>query len=69
MLATTLEKQELHRLIEDLRDDNVEKIVSYAAFLKYLQTIEDEEDIAACLERRDEPSYSLEEVKRELGLQ
>ena len=61
-------QQELNELMIGLPEDDAEKVLSYAAFLKHIRKAEDEEDIAAYLERKDEPSYSLDEVKNALGL-
>jgi hypothetical protein len=65
-MTVTAMQRELNALIGILSEDDAEKVLSYAAFLKYLQTLEDEEDSAAYFERRDEPSFSLEEVKQAL---
>ena len=65
---TVAQSTELHEILVELHDEDAEKVLSYAAFLKHVQHLEDEDDIACCLARKDEPSYSLEEVKLGLGL-
>ena len=66
--AKIAERGELHELIDDLREENAEKIFSYAAFLRHVERQEDEEDIKSYFERKDEPTYTMEEVKRDLGI-
>lgn len=67
MTTATTEKEAFISLLDDLDADNAEKVLSYAAYLRHVQALENAEDVAAYFERKDEPSYSLEEVKRELG--
>lgn len=55
-------------LVSGLREEDVEKVYDFAAFLKYMSHREDEEDARAILERRDEPEVSFDIVKEELGL-
>ena len=62
------ERRELYKIIDDLREENADKVFSYAAFLRSIEHLEDEEDIKCYFERRDEPEYTLEEVKRSLGI-
>ena len=68
MVPMTAEREELIRLISNLRDDDVEKVVSYAGYLRHLEEQEDAEDIAAWEARKDEPVFSLAEVKASLDL-
>ena len=67
--AQVAERKTLYRMIHALPDDDIEKAMSYVAFLQYLNQKEDEEDLAAYYERADEPTYSLEEIKAELGIE
>ena len=60
------ERRELYELINDLCEENADKIFSYAAFLRHMELLEDEEDLKCYFERKDEPTYSMEEVKRGL---
>ena len=66
--AQIAERRELHELIDGLCDENADKIFSYAAFLRHAERLEDDEDIKCYLERKDEPTYSIEEIKRDLGI-
>ena len=66
--AQIAERKNLYRMIQKLPEDDFEKIASYTAFLQTLRDQEDAEDLACYKERMNEPSFSLEEVKRELGL-
>ena len=66
--AKIAERRELHELIDTLREESADKIFSYAAFLRHVERLEDEEDIKCHFERRDEPTHSMEEVKRDLGI-
>ena len=55
-------------IASSLDEYNLEKLCDYAAFLKYASQREDEADMAAVIERSDEPDISFETVKEELGL-
>ena len=62
------EHHELYKIIDDLCEENVDKVLSYAAFLRHTERLEDEEDIKKYFERVNEPTYTLEEVKRGLEI-
>jgi hypothetical protein len=69
MNMTVVQVNALHEILTDLRDEDADKLLSYAAFLNHVRQAEDEADAAAYTERKGEPSYSLEEVKRSLGIE
>ncbi len=62
MSATT----DIMEMIASLNEADVEKIYDFAAFLKYLEQNEDEEDAKAALSCADEPVYPLDDVILEL---
>ena len=62
------ERKNLYRMIRTLSDEDIEKVVSYTAYLRYVEGQEDAEDIAAWETRKDEPVFSLSEVKESLGI-
>lgn len=58
----------LIEMVASLSEVDAEKVYDFAAFLKFLEQKEDEEDRQAILERMDEPTIPFEDVKKELGL-
>ncbi len=64
----TADREELYKMIESLPEDDTEKVLSYVAFLKYIQHLEDEEDRRIILDRQDEATIPFDDVKKELGL-
>ncbi len=68
-MATDVEqRKELYRIIRRLPREDVEKVASYAAFLRSIQDKEDREDLRIIKERADEPSIPWTLVKKELEL-
>lgn len=68
MLAEVEQRRKLYRLVSGLPVEDIEKVASYAAFLRYIQDREDAEDLRIIEERADEPTVPWEAVKRELNL-
>ena len=68
MLAGVEQRRKLYRLVSDLPVEDVEKVASYAAFLRHIQDREDAEDFRIIEGRADEPTVPWEAVKRELDL-
>jgi hypothetical protein len=63
---TAIERESLTEIIRNLPDSAIEKLVSYAAFLRYeerMEELEDEEDIAYIEAHKDEgPNIPLSAV-------
>ena len=68
MPALTTERKELLELIDVLHDEDVEKVISYAAYLSHLEAQEETEDAAYIEAHKDSPSIPLEDALRELGI-
>ena len=68
MPATNTEQKTFLELMNSLEEDDVEKVISYAAYLRHLEEREEEEDIAYIEAHRGDPSVPLEDALRELGL-
>jgi hypothetical protein len=65
---TAIERESLTEIIRNLPDSAIEKLVSYTAFLRYeerMEELEDEEDIAYIEAHKDEPTVPLSEVIRD----
>lgn len=68
MTPMTMQRKGLLELIENLHDSDIEKVVSYAAFLRHLEEQEDNEDQAYVKDHKNEPAVPLEDALKELGL-
>ena len=68
MLAEVEQRKKLYRLVSGLPVEDIEKVASYAAFLRYIQDREDAEDLRIIEARADESTVPWEAVKRELSL-
>ena len=55
-------------MLEELSEDSLASAMDYIAFLRSIEEREDKEDIACYLERREETTTSLVEVREKLGL-
>lgn len=51
-----------------LGDENFDRAASYINYLAEMERLEDEEDIAACEARKNEPLIPLADVLKELGI-
>lgn len=56
------------QMLEELSEDSLASAMDYIAFLRSIEEHEDKEDIACYLERREETTLSLSEVRKKLGL-
>lgn len=65
MLPAATEKQDLFQLIDRLHEDDIEKVFSYASYLRFLEEREDAEDIACAKARRDEPAVPLSDILKD----
>ena len=61
-------RRDMYRLIRNLSPEDVEKVASYAAFLAYQRSLEDTEDLRVAQERRNEPTFPLRDVLKEMNL-
>ena len=66
--AAVAERQALRRIIDHMSADDVLKMLDYAAYLRYLEEREDEEDAAYIAGHKDDPVIPLEDALKELGL-
>jgi len=66
--AAVAERQALRRIIDHMSADDVLKMLDYAAYLRYLEEREDEEDAAYITAHKDDPVIPLEDALKELGL-
>jgi len=62
------EQKKLNGLIKTLPSEEVDKVISYAAFLKYSIEKETSEDLQVIEDRRCEPSTTWEKVKKDLKI-
>jgi hypothetical protein len=62
------ERREIYRILSDLDEENLVALGRYAAFLRHLQQMEDEEDIMDARAALAEGGESIpwEEVRKEL---
>ena len=67
-LSLTQTQRTAVKMLEELSEDSLASAVDYIAFLRLIEEREDEEDIACYLERREETTISLAEVRKKLGL-
>lgn len=68
MTTMTAEKELLCSMLDSMCPNDVEKVLDYAAYLRYIEEREDAEDAAYIEAHRDDPTVPLEEALRELGL-
>lgn len=68
MTTQTMERQSLHETIEELSDSTIEKLASYAAFLRYEDRIPNAETLTAMeeIERGEGETITLEEFKAQI---
>lgn len=66
--AVVDERQALRQIIDLMSADDVLKMLDYAAYLRYLEEREDEEDAAYITAHKDDPVIPLEDALKELGL-
>lgn len=66
--AAVAERQALRRIIDHMSADDVLKMLDYAAYLRYLEEREDEEDATYITAHKDDPVIPLEDALKELGL-
>ena len=62
------EKRQLRRMIDLMNPDNVLKMLDYAAYLRYIEEREDDEDAAYIAAHKNDPLIPLEDALKELGL-
>jgi len=67
-LSLTQTQRTAVRMLEELSEDSLASAMDYIAFLRSIEEREDKEDIACYLERREETTTSLVEVREKLGL-
>lgn len=70
--AVAAKRKSLYRQLKNLTEEDLDRVSHYAAFLQYLEDLEDFRDAVRISEEvrsgRME-TYSLEEVKARLGLE
>jgi hypothetical protein len=70
MTTATVERKELHQVIEDLSDSAILQIKGYIERIREeeIEEREEAEDVVCIDARRDEPTIPLEEVLKKHGL-
>ena len=68
MSSPTFEKTDRITFINTLNEEDFEKVISYAAFLRHIEEQEEAEDAEYYEAHKNDPSISLEDALKELGL-
>ena len=61
-------RKSLYRQLKNLTEEDLDRVSHYAAFLQYLEDLEDEEDIVWIEAHKDDPTVPLEDALKALGL-
>ena len=66
--AVAAKRKSLYRQLQNLTEEDLDRVSHYAAFLQYLEAQEDEEDIVWIEAHKDDPTVPLADALKALGL-